>query len=37
MQLSDRNLRLMKYFARAQEKLSLTPDVLSEVEEFKSA
>jgi len=37
MQLSEKNLRLMKYFARAQERRNLTSDILTNVEEFKSA
>ena len=37
MQISERNIRLMKYFARAQEKRNLAADIDTEVEVFRSA
>ena len=37
MQISEKNIRLMKYFARAQEKRNLVADIGTDVEVFKSA
>ncbi len=37
MQLSDKNLRLMRYFARAQENRNLADDIAAETETTKSA